>query len=148
VLVIGSGCLLRLFVDVSHGCCDRSSFALPLARLQCACFVVSGGVLMLHVCIPTLRSYFCALVARFAGSGPTVYLASRLRPRGVILVSPLRSALRVVLPGWVVVGCCCCLCDVFPNGWRVGRIGAPVLVGLLNSPFVTALACDCAGSSE
>lgn len=68
------------------------------------------------------------LYGRSMGSGPTVYLASQVRVKGVILVSPLRSALRVVLPGWVVVGCLCFLCDVFPNGRRVRRISAPVLV--------------------
>lgn len=71
---------------------------------------------------------FVSVLDLRAGSGPTVFLGSRVQPKGVILVSPLRSALRVVLPGWVVVGCCCFLCDVFPNGRRVGSIGAPVLV--------------------
>ncbi len=63
-----------------------------------------------------------------AGSGPTVFLAAQLPSKGVILVSPLRSALRVVLPSCVMAACCCFLCDVFPNGRRVSRIKSPVLV--------------------
>ena len=63
-----------------------------------------------------------------AGSGPTSYLASRYPVKGVVLVSPLLSAMQVVLPCWLLACCCCCLCDVFPNYRRIRRFKAPVLV--------------------
>lgn len=58
------------------------------------------------------------------GTVPTIYLATRSRPKAVVLHSPFTSGLRLLIPNTKKTNCC----DVFPNIDRIPRITAPVLV--------------------
>lgn len=64
------------------------------------------------------------IVGRSIGSGPSVWLASSVRPAGLILISPLKSAFSVAIPTPFPIfpG------DRFPNLKRIANIDTPLLV--------------------
>lgn len=64
------------------------------------------------------------IVGRSIGSGPSVWLASSVKPAGLILVSPLKSAYAVAFPTPLPIfpG------DLFPNLERIAKINTPLLV--------------------
>lgn len=68
------------------------------------------------------------LYGQSVGSGPTVYLATRLPVAGVILHSPFMSGLRVLTPRRTCLSCC----DVYDNLSRMHRLKAAVGVLIMH----------------
>ena len=62
------------------------------------------------------------LLGRSVGSGPSVWLASREKPAGMILLSPFKSAFTTVTSIPILPG------DRFPNLKRIRNIDLPLLV--------------------
>jgi len=62
------------------------------------------------------------LISRSVGSGPTVWLAERVHPAGMVLMSPFTSAFAVRIPVPILP------CDRFPNLKRIPHVGCPLLV--------------------
>lgn len=65
------------------------------------------------------------VVGRSIGSGPAVYLSTRRKVGGLILIAPIASAVRVALKGLNVT---IPFVDTFPNIDRAAMIRCPVLV--------------------
>lgn len=63
------------------------------------------------------------LMGRSLGSGPTTDLASKVKCRGVILVTPLSSAVRVAIKIPFTLPF-----DIFPNINKVDKIRSPLLI--------------------
>mmetsp|Transcript_21700 Transcript_21700/g.42633 ORF Transcript_21700/g.42633 Transcript_21700/m.42633 type:complete len:321 (-) Transcript_21700:237-1199(-) len=64
------------------------------------------------------------LMGQSVGSGPSTWLASRRKVAGLILHSPIKSGLRVLVENR---GPLCC-CDIYPNIDRIKNVDCPVLV--------------------
>ncbi|GBG34870.1 Protein ABHD17C [Hondaea fermentalgiana] len=64
------------------------------------------------------------LMGQSVGSGPSCWLASRRKVAGLILHSPIKSGLRVLVDNR---GPLCC-CDIYPNIDRIKNVECPVLV--------------------
>lgn len=65
------------------------------------------------------------------GSAPSVYLASRYPVGGLILHSPLSSALQVIDPkpnGCCQPSCLLCCLDIFRNDWRISSVTCPTFI--------------------
>ena len=62
------------------------------------------------------------LISRSVGGGPTVWLAERVNPAGMILMSPFTSAFAVRIPVPILP------CDRFPNLKRIPHVKCPLLV--------------------
>jgi len=62
------------------------------------------------------------IIGRSVGSGPSVWLAERKNPAGVVLISPFTSAFAVRIPLPIFPR------DRFPNLKRIPRVKAPLLV--------------------
>ncbi len=62
------------------------------------------------------------VVGRSVGGGPSVWLAAREKPAGLVLISPFTSAFRVQIPFPLFPG------DRFPNLRRMPDVACPLLV--------------------
>jgi len=62
------------------------------------------------------------LISRSVGGGPTVWLAERKAPVGMILMSPFTSAFAVRIPVPILP------CDRFPNLKRIPQVKCPLLI--------------------
>ncbi len=62
------------------------------------------------------------IVGRSVGSGPSVWMAERKTPAGLILISPFTSAFAVRIPIPILP------CDRFPNLKRIPQVKCPLLV--------------------
>jgi pimeloyl-ACP methyl ester carboxylesterase len=89
------------------------------AVYECAEAALGYIVTALHIPLSRIIVY-----GRSLGSGPATYLASRHDVAGLILHSPLLSAIRVVVSRPM----CLSPCDIFNNKKNIQMVTAPVLV--------------------
>lgn len=66
------------------------------------------------------------IAGRSLGSGPAIDIASKFPCAGLLLISPLLSALRVVLPEYIAITLS--YSDIFPNHKKINKVKCPVLI--------------------